>query len=118
MDFGPSGAERYGTFDRATGAPDEALLADGIADDPALPGLDFGNIGAVDDGVAGAGGSDDGIGSVPASGIAGIGMGDVASGSSTGTRGFPSARAGYSGRERRRGDNPDYAGPERRLIGV
>jgi uncharacterized membrane protein len=47
----------------------------------------------------------------------GASVGDVASGSSTGTRGFPS-RKPYGGRERRTRRNTDYTGPERRAIGV
>jgi len=45
-------------------------------------------------------------------GSTGIGMGDVASGSSTGTRGFESRRPA---RERRGRQDPAYAGPERRV---
>jgi hypothetical protein len=48
---------------------------------------------------------------------AGASLGDVASGSSTGTRGFPSTGA-YGGRERRNRRSTDYTGPERRAIGV
>ncbi len=90
MDFGPSGRDRYGSFDRATGA----------AGSPVISGLDVGTVGAIDDGVGG------------------IGMGDVASGSSTGTRGFPSSREPYRGRERRVARDSTYAGPERRLVGT
>ena len=75
MDFGPSGAERFAAFDRATGT----------AGDPTMAGLDIGSR---------------------------IGMGDVASGSSTGTRGYESRRVA---RERRRQQDPAYAGPERRV---
>jgi hypothetical protein len=119
MDFGPSGTERYGSFDRATGATGASAAAEaGSVGDPRLAGLDAGNIGAIDDGVGGAGGSDAGIGSLPGSGIGGIGIGDVASGSSTGTRGFPSARERAGERERRSRRDPAYAGPERRLAEV
>ncbi len=48
---------------------------------------------------------------------AGASGGDVASGSSTGTRGFPT-RKPYLGRERRASRTTDYTGPERRAIGV
>jgi len=47
----------------------------------------------------------------------GLGAGDVASGSSAANRGMASRRS-YRGAERRRGADPTYAGPERRLIGV
>jgi hypothetical protein len=47
----------------------------------------------------------------------GASVGDVASGSSTGTRGFPS-RTAYGGSERRTRRSSDYSGPERRAIGV
>jgi len=47
----------------------------------------------------------------------GLSAGDVASGSSTANRGMASRRS-YRGAERRRGADPTYAGPERRLIGV
>jgi hypothetical protein len=60
--------------------------APGTAGDPTMAGLDIGS--------------------------AGIGMGDVASGSSTGTRGFESRRPA---RERRKRKDPAYAGPERRV---
>ena len=55
MDFGPSGTERFGAFDRAGGT----------AGDPTMAAVDLGSR---------------------------IGMGDVASGSSTGTRGLESRR--------------------------
>jgi hypothetical protein len=53
-------------------------------------------------------------------GSAGIGMGDVASASSTGTRGFePSpSRARSHSRERRVRQDAAYAGPERRVAGA
>jgi hypothetical protein len=60
--------------------------AAGTAGDPTLAGLDIGS--------------------------AGIGMGDVASGSSTGTRGLEPRRPA---RERRNQQDPAYAGPERRV---
>jgi hypothetical protein len=84
MDFGPSGTERFGAFDRVTGN----------VGDPTMAGLDIGS--------------------------AGIGMGDVASGSSTGTRGFePSpSRARSPRRERRVRQDSAYTGPERRMAGV
>jgi Heat induced stress protein YflT len=116
MDFGPSGRQRYGSFDRATGAA--GLAGAGTVGEPTLAGLGSSNIGAIDDGVGGAGGSDAGIGSLPGSGLGGIGSADVASGSSTGTRGFPSSRERYGGRERRARQDPAYSGPERRLAGV
>jgi len=77
MDFGPSGTERFGAFDRAAGT----------AGDPTMAGLDIGSTG--------------------------IGMGDVASGSSTGRRGFEPLRT--TSRERRVRQDPTYAGPERRV---
>jgi hypothetical protein len=43
---------------------------------------------------------------------------DVTSGTSLGVRGFPSQRQQYAGDERRSRVDPDYAGPERRLVGV
>jgi hypothetical protein len=50
---------------------------------------------------------------------AGLDADDVASGSSTGTRGMSSAeRTRYTGRERRIRRDVSYAGPERRLVGV
>jgi hypothetical protein len=67
--------------------------------------------------VSGAAGSDPGIGSLGEAAIAGVGEGEVASGSSTGTGGFPS-RKPYTGRERRARRNANYTGPERRLIGA
>lgn len=75
MDFGPSGTERFGAFDRAGGT----------AGDPTMAAVDLGSR---------------------------IGMGDVASGSSTGTRGLESRRVA---RERRARQDPAYAGPERRV---
>jgi hypothetical protein len=82
MDFGPSGTERFGAFDRAVGT----------AGDPTLAGLDLG--------------------------LGGTAAEDVASGSSSGTRGMESSRLRYSGRERRARQDPAYAGPERRVVGV
>ena len=70
MDFGPSGRDRYGSFDGATGATEAGTV------------------------------------------------GDVASGSSTGARGFPSGREWSRPGERRARQDPAYAGPERRLAGV
>jgi hypothetical protein len=61
--------------------------AAGTAGDPTMAGLDIGSTG--------------------------IGMGDVASGSSTGTRGLESRRP--VARERRVRKDPAYAGPERRV---
>ena len=83
MDFGPSGAERFASFDRAAGT----------AGDPMMAGLDLGLTGA---------------------GSAGVGMGDVVSGSSTGTRGFEPSRSRRTRRERRGRQDPAYTGPERR----
>ena len=60
--------------------------AAGTAGDPTMAGLDIGSTG--------------------------IGLGDVASGSSTGSRGLGSRR---SARERRTRQDPAYAGPERRV---
>jgi hypothetical protein len=123
MDFGPSGSERYGAFDRAR-ATDAAGDAPSSLGDPTLAGLDagIGSIGTLDDGIGGAGGSDAGIGNTSNVGLGGMGAGDVASGSSTGTRGFPSpgevSRQRYGGRERRGRQDPAYAGPERRLTAV
>jgi hypothetical protein len=118
-DFGPSGTQRYGSFDRVSGAAAEtSRTTAGTAGDPTLAGMDTGNVGAIDAGVGGAGGSDAGVGSLPGSGLGGIGMGDVASGSSTGTRGFPSARERERAQERRARQDPAYTGPERRLAGV
>lgn len=91
MDFGPSGADRYRAFDRADASADL-----------------FATSGAVDAG----------IGALPESSLGGIGAGDVASGSSTGTRGLPSSKQQYRGRERRAAKSPAYAGPERRKAGV
>lgn len=91
MDFGPSGADRYRAFDRADASADL-----------------FATSGAVDAG----------IGALPGSSLGGIGAGDVASGSSTGTRGLPSSKQQYRGRERRAAKSPAYAGPERRKAGV
>jgi hypothetical protein len=71
------------------GAFDEVL---GTAGEPTMAGLDAGR--------------------------GGIGMGDVASATSAGTRGFESKRARYGGRERRARQDPAYAGPERRLAGI
>ena len=96
MDFGPSGANRYGSFDRVGGASAAAGAADAVPD-PGLPGSLFGGTGLAN---------------------AGIDAGDVASGSSAGTRGFPPARESYTGRERRTRQDIGYAGPERRLVGV
>jgi hypothetical protein len=79
VDFGPSGTERFGTFDRATGT----------AGDPTMGGHDIGSTG--------------------------IGLGDVASASSTGMRGFEPSRSRPTGRERRMRQDPAYDGPERRL---
>ena len=97
MDFGPSGVDRYGSFDRVTGASraTEAGSAAGTVGDPGLPGSNYGGLGNV-----------------------GIDAGDVASGSSTGARGFPTGRESYTGRERRTRQDLAYAGPERRLVGV
>jgi hypothetical protein len=50
-------------------------------------------------------------------GSSGLGMGDVASGSSTGTRGFEPSRARSPRRERRVRRDAAYTGPERRLAG-
>ncbi|HKT61054.1 MAG TPA: general stress protein [Gemmatimonadales bacterium] len=61
--------------------------AAGTAGDPTMAGLDIGSTG--------------------------IGMGDVASGSSTGSRGFESRRP--AARERRMRQDPAYGGPERRV---
>ena len=61
--------------------------AAGTAGDPTMAGLDIGSTG--------------------------IGVGDVASGSSTGTRGFETKRP--IARERRARQDPAYAGPERRV---
>jgi hypothetical protein len=48
-----------------------------------------------------------------------VGVGQVVSESTTGTRGLSSGgRATYTGRERRARRDPSYRGPERRLIGV
>jgi hypothetical protein len=112
MDFGPSGTGRYGAFDRAAASA-------GAIGDPMLSGLDTGlaGMGMVDDGVGGAGGSDAGIGAPGGGTLGGIGVGDVASGSSTGSRGLPSSRQ-YAGRERRARRDPAYSGPERRLEAV
>jgi hypothetical protein len=50
---------------------------------------------------------------------AGVGADEVASESSTGTRGMSSAgRRPYTGRERRTRRDSSYRGPERRLVGV
>jgi len=119
MDFGPSGAARYRAFDRADAAAD-GLPTSGTVGDPMLSGLDpgLGTVGTLDDGVGGAGGSDAGIGAPSGGSLGGIGAGDVASGSSTGTRGFPSRRQRYGGRERRAAADPSYAGPERRMAEV
>ncbi|HUR94192.1 MAG TPA: general stress protein [Gemmatimonadales bacterium] len=111
-DFGPSGTTRYGSFDRASGSAGAA----GAAGDPITAGLGVGDIGSLDAGVGGAGGSDAGIGSRAESGLGGIGMGDVASGSSS--RGMPTARERQRANERRTRQDPAYAGPERRLVGV
>jgi hypothetical protein len=86
MDFGPSGTERFGAFDRAGGTAGDSTMAS----------LDLGPTGA---------------------GLAGIGMGDVVSGSSTGTRGFETSRSRPVGRERRGRQDPAYGGPERRAVG-
>jgi len=83
VDFGPSGTERFGAFDRAGGT----------AGDPTMADLDLGPTGP---------------------GFAGIGIGDVASASSPGTRGFETARPRPTGRERRNRQDPAYSGPERR----
>ena len=120
MDYGPSGRERYAFGDPTTGVTDPRDIA--TVGDPTLAGLDTGTIGTLDVGVGGAGASDAGIGN-PAGGslggsLGGIGAADVASGSSTGTRGFPSARERYTGRERRARQESSYTGPERRLVGV
>ena len=117
MDFGPSGSERYGAFDRARAVDRTGDIPSSVGD-PTIAGLDagIGSIGTLDDGIGGAGGSDAGIGTPLGGSLGGIGAADVASGSSTGTRGFPSSR--YSGRERRAWQDPAYAGPERRLAAV
>ena len=67
--------------------------AAGTAGDPTMARLDLG---------------------VTGSGPAGLGTGDVASGSSTGSRGFEPSRWRPAGRERRRRQDPAYHGPERR----
>lgn len=95
MDFGPSGAHQYGSFDRASGIS----------------------------GDLGLGTTDAGIGSSGGASLGGIGMGDVASGSGTGTRGVSSVgrsdrRERWSGQERRTRPDRTYPGPERRLAGV
>jgi hypothetical protein len=122
MDFGPSGARRYGSFGRGAGLESpverEDVVSSGTVGNPEMAGLDAGSMGVPDDGVGGAGGSDSGVGSLPGAGFGGIGMGDVASGSSTGTRGFPSSREREGARERRSRQDPSYSGPERRLVGV
>jgi hypothetical protein len=115
MDFGPSGRARY--TPRETAAVSDAAEA-GTPGDPRLAGLDTSTAGAVDDGIGGAGGSDAGIGNPAGGTLGGIGAADVASGSSTGTRGFPSRREAYTGRERRGRSDSSYTGPERRLVGV
>jgi hypothetical protein len=123
MDFGPSGSERYGAFDRARAA-DASGDAISSVGDPTLAGVDasIGRLDTLDDGIGGAGGSDVGIGNPAGVGLGGIGAGDVASGSSTGTRGLSSSREGsrqrYGGRERRARQDPAYNGPERRLATV
>jgi len=119
MDFGPSGADRYRAFDRADASAD-LLATSGTIGDPMLSAIDpgLGTAGMPDGGVGGAGASDAGIGALPGSSLGGIGAADVASGSSTGTRGFPSSRQRYRGRERRGAQDPAYAGPERRMAGV
>jgi hypothetical protein len=84
-------------------------------------GIDFGpsrGAQATPRDISAAGPGDVGAAEIPvATGEIGVGAGDVASGSSTGTRGFPSRKA-YSGRERRVRQNTNYSGPERRAIGI
>jgi hypothetical protein len=116
IDFGPSGRQRYGLTEPRSWVNDPTDTA--TVGDPRLAGLDAGALGTIDDGIGGAGGSDAGIGSPSTGTLGGIGAGDVASGSSTGTRGFPSKRDRYTGSERRARMDPAYVGPERRLVGV
>jgi hypothetical protein len=95
VDAGPRTAEALVILDRhgmdfgPSGTERFAAFdrAVGTAGDPAISGLDIGSTGI-------------------------IGMGDVASGSSTGSRGFASRR---KPRERRTRQDPAYAGPERRV---
>jgi hypothetical protein len=96
MDFGPSGVNRYGSVDRVGGATAAAGAAEAVHD-PGLPGSPFGGTGLAN---------------------LGIDAGDVASDSSTGSRGFSTGRERYTGRERRIRQDDAYAGPERRLVGV
>lgn len=109
VDFGPTGGRHYGGFEDATaaGTPGTAGIATAA----------FGNLGVT--GSGDAFGTDAGAGGVGIPGLAtpGLGAGDVASGSSTGNRGMPS-RQRYQGAERRTRSDPNYNGPERRLIGV
>jgi hypothetical protein len=127
MDFGPSGSERYGAFDRASAEFGGDAASSGA--DPTVAGLgsDISRRDTLDDGISGAGGNDAGAGTTAGVGLGGIGAGDVAlgdvpSGSSTRTRGFtPSgegSRERYGGRERRGQQDPAYRGPERRLAAV
>ncbi|MBA3555852.1 MAG: general stress protein [Gemmatimonadales bacterium] len=101
VDFGPTGGRHYGNFEEMPGVATAA----------------FGNLGVT--GSGDAFGTDAGAGSVGLPGLTtpGLGAGDVASGSSTGNRGMPS-RKGYQGTERRTRSDPNYRGPERRLVGV
>ena len=79
-------------------------------------GMDFGPSGterfAAFDRVAGTTGDPTREGLDARRGV--IGMGDVASGSSTGSRGFESSRPRSTGRDRRSRQDPAYTGPERR----
>jgi hypothetical protein len=101
VDAGPRTGEALGILDRngmdfgPSGTERFAAFdrATGTAGDPTMAGLDLGLTGAD---------------------TAGIGMGDVASGSSTGTRGFDPAHSRAVGRERRGRQDPAYSGPERR----
>lgn len=100
VDAGSRTAEALAILDRhgmdfgPSGTERFAALAAGNLGDPTMAGLDtaFGGLGT-----------------------GGVGMDDVASGSSTGTRGFES-RPRYRGRERRASQDPAYAGPERRAF--
>lgn len=91
VDFGPSRGRRFAAWD-----------------------TDFGS--AAGAGPAGLGSAVYGDVSTAS---AGLDTDEVASGSSTGTRGMSSAgRTPYTGRERRTRRDTGYAGPERRLVGV